>query len=79
LSNVSYGSSTWTFATPTDRAWWAELWAERCVSSSFARQAIDYHIATVDELAAIADGWRAWADDPDAVFVVLHGEIIARP
>jgi 2-polyprenyl-3-methyl-5-hydroxy-6-metoxy-1,4-benzoquinol methylase len=78
LSDVDYGSSTWTFATPADRAWWADLWAERCLSSSFGHQAIRYGIATAAELASIADGWRAWAGDPDAVFVVLHGEIIAR-
>jgi hypothetical protein len=48
------------------------------LSSSFGHQAIRYGIATAAELASIADGWRAWAGDPDAVFVVLHGEIIAR-
>jgi hypothetical protein len=78
LSDVDYGSSTWTFAAPADRAWWADLWAERCVASSFGHQAIQYGIATATELASLADGWRAWAGDPDAVFVVLHGEVIAR-
>jgi ubiquinone/menaquinone biosynthesis C-methylase UbiE len=78
LVDVSYGSSTWTFATPTDRNWWADLWAERCVSSSFAHQAVDYGIATAAELASVAGGWRAWAEDPDAVFVVVHGEVIGR-
>ena len=77
LSNLTYSSSTWTFATPADRTWWSELWAERCVSSEFAQQAIDYGIADQTELAALAEGWRRWARHADAVFIVLHGEILA--
>ena len=73
-----YGSSTWTFATPDDRRWWTELWAERCVGSNFAAQAVDYGLASRAELAEVAGGWRAWGEDPDAVFVVVHGELLAR-
>jgi ubiquinone/menaquinone biosynthesis C-methylase UbiE len=78
LADVSYTTSTWTFATPADRAWWGELWAERITGSALAEQAAGYGIATPSELAALAEGWRAWAREPDAVFVVLSGEILAR-
>lgn len=78
LSEVAYSTSTWTFATPADRTWWAELWAERCISSSFAQQAVDYGVAEGAELVALAEGWRRWASQPDGVFIVPHGEIIAR-
>jgi SAM-dependent methyltransferase len=78
LDDVTYTSSTWTYATPDERAWWSDLWAERTVSSSFGEQAVAYGIATTDELARIAAAWRRWAEDPDAVFVVVHGEIVAR-
>ncbi len=54
------------------------LWAERCTSSSFAQQAVNYGITTAPELLSLANGWREWARDPDAVFVVLHGEVLAR-
>jgi SAM-dependent methyltransferase len=76
--DATYTSSTWTFATPADRRWWAELWAERSVSSSFADQAVAYGIAEREELRDVAAGWRAWAEHADGVFVVPHGEIIAR-
>ena len=69
----------WTFATPDDRAWWCGLWADRCLDSSFAQQAVDYGISTSDELSSIATAWREWAKGDDAVFVVPHGEILARP
>ncbi len=78
FSDITYTSSTWTFATEETRRWWAGLWAERTVGSSFAEQAVAYGIATTDELAGVSAGWREWAGDPAAVFVIPHGEIIAR-
>ena len=78
LGDVTYTTSTWTYATPEERAWWGDLWSVRATSSAFATQAVEYGIATEEELAAIADGWRAWAATDDAVFVVLHGEVLAR-
>ena len=78
LREVTYTTSTWTFATAEDRAWWADLWAERVTASSLAEQAYDYGLASEDELAEIAAAWRGWAIQPDAVFVVVHGEIIGH-
>jgi ubiquinone/menaquinone biosynthesis C-methylase UbiE len=78
LEDVAYTTSTWTFATAEDREWWAGLWAERTVATALAEQAVAYGIASPAELAEIAAGWRAWAEHPDGVFVVLHGEILAR-
>jgi ubiquinone/menaquinone biosynthesis C-methylase UbiE len=78
LTDVAYSTSTWTFATPEDRAYWGGQWAERVVASSFAEQAVAYGIATAAELAGIAEGWRDWLRDPDGVFVAVHGELVAR-
>lgn len=79
FSEVTYSSSTWTYATPEDRAWWGDLWADRVQHSSFAGQAVDYGLASTDELAEISAAWRSWAADPDGVFLVVHGEVLARP
>jgi ubiquinone/menaquinone biosynthesis C-methylase UbiE len=78
FSDVSAGSSTWCFADDEDRAWWGGLWADRVVDSALARQAVDAGHATPGELAAIAAGWRRWAEQPDGWFSVLHGEVLAR-
>lgn len=78
LGDVVFSTSTWTFAEPADRAWWGGLWAERTEDSAFSEQAIRYGIATADDLVDMADGWRAWADHDHAVFVVVHGELLAR-
>ncbi|MGZ8764186.1 MAG: methyltransferase domain-containing protein, partial [Acidimicrobiia bacterium] len=76
---VSVTSSTWTFADPDVRAWWGGLWADRCADSGFAHQAVEYGFADAAELAAIADGWRAWAAEPDGFFMVPHVEVLACP
>jgi len=76
--DVTYSTSTWTFATAADRAWWGDLWAERIVASSLADQAVEYGVAGRPELEEAAGGWRDWAGTPDGTFVLLHGEIVAR-
>jgi ubiquinone/menaquinone biosynthesis C-methylase UbiE len=78
LSDVSATSSTWCFAAPDDRAWWGGLWADRVVDSDLATQLVERGFATEAELTEVAAGWRAWAEQADGWFSVLHGEILAR-
>lgn len=78
FDDIEYTSSTWTVAGPDDRAWWGGLWAERVTSSAFADQAVGYGLATPADLADLADGFRAWAAAPDALWVLPHGEILAH-
>jgi SAM-dependent methyltransferase len=78
LRDVHATSSTWTYADPQSCAWWGGLWADRCELSALADQAIAYGLATRAELGAIAAALRAWSNEPDAFFMVPHGEILAR-
>jgi SAM-dependent methyltransferase len=71
-------SSTWTFADPDRSSWWGNLWADRCEKSAFGEQAVRYGLADAAELAALASSFRDWGAHPDAFFVVLHGEVLAR-
>jgi SAM-dependent methyltransferase len=71
-------SSTWTFADPGSRAWWGGLWADRVTLSAFAEQAVEYGFSDRAELAAIAEAWRRWSDEPAGTFVVPHVEVLAR-
>ncbi len=77
FTDVKASASTWCFATPEDRTWWGELWADRITESAIATQAVEIGAASRDELRAMADGWRRWAANPDGWFTVLHGEILA--
>lgn len=78
FTDVVPGASVWCYATPADRAWWAGVWADRIVESTIATQILAAGWADEETLRDIAAGWRAWADDEDAWFLVPHGEIIAR-
>jgi ubiquinone/menaquinone biosynthesis C-methylase UbiE len=78
FAEVTPSASVWCFATPEERGWWSELWADRTVASSYAETAVAGGHATEAELAAIADAWRAWGADPDGWFCVLHGEARCR-
>jgi ubiquinone/menaquinone biosynthesis C-methylase UbiE len=78
FAEVTPSASAWCFATPEDRTWWGDLWADRMTASAIAEQAERDGFATRAELEDIAAAWRAWAADADAWFAVLHGEIIGR-
>jgi hypothetical protein len=79
FEQVTYGASVWAYATPEQRSWWADLWAERVTRSAFAEQALERGFATSAELTQIADGFRAWAASEDGTWTITHGEILARP
>lgn len=73
---VAVSASAWCFADEGDRAWWAGQWAERVVRSDLARQALERRLSDREELSRIADGFRAWATNPDGWFLVPHGEVL---
>ena len=79
FSEVAPTASAWCFATPEDRAWWGDLWADRMTTSAIAEQAERDNFATRAELEEMAAAWRRWAAHPDGWFAVLHGEIVCRP
>jgi SAM-dependent methyltransferase len=78
FTDVTTTASAWCFANEVDRSWWAGLWADRITVSALADQLLAENRATTDELNAIADAWRRWATNPDAIFIVPHTEIVAR-
>ncbi|KRV49000.1 ubiquinone biosynthesis methyltransferase UbiE [Wenjunlia vitaminophila] len=78
FTDITSSSSTWCYASPEDRSWWAGLWADRTVASSYARTAVEGGYATVEELRQIAAGWREWGAHQDGWFSVLCGEVLCR-
>jgi ubiquinone/menaquinone biosynthesis C-methylase UbiE len=77
FTDVTASSSTWTFADPESRSWWAGVWADRVLESSYRTQALDQGLCDEAELAEISAGWRRWAEQPDGFFMCPHVEIIA--
>ncbi|MFF2041295.1 methyltransferase domain-containing protein [Kitasatospora sp. NPDC058170] len=78
FTEVAATSSTWTYATPEQRAWWGGLWADRILDSAIAATAVAEGFADRAELERISAGWREWAAADDGWFAMLHGEVLAR-
>ena len=76
LDGVQASSSTWCFASPEDRQWWGGMWAERIQQSALATQLLTSGLATQDDLDLVTAGWQRFAQDDDAWFSILHGELV---
>jgi ubiquinone/menaquinone biosynthesis C-methylase UbiE len=76
--DVVVSSSNWTFQSVEERQWWGGLWADRIRQSEFARQCLEYGLASERELTEFSDAFLRWSDEPDAVFIVVNGEVLAR-
>lgn len=77
FSDVRATSSTWTYADAESCAWWGGLWADRCLKSGLADNAVAYGLASADELHDMSRAFREWTTKPDAFFMVPHGEVLA--
>jgi ubiquinone/menaquinone biosynthesis C-methylase UbiE len=76
FTDLEVSTSTWTFAEIEGLSWWGNQWADRIVESNIATGAIDYGIATKDELEEISKGWREWITAPGAFFTFTQVEVI---
>jgi len=78
LRELTVTSSTWTYESDVERAWWGGLWSDRVTQSEFARQSVEYGLTSASELVQIAGAFRRWSEQPDGVFIVTHGEVLAH-
>ncbi|MGO1608260.1 MAG: methyltransferase domain-containing protein [Actinomycetaceae bacterium] len=79
LGTPALTTSTWTYADEESCAWWGNVWRRRALESRFADEVQDRGLADRAELAEISADWERWGSDPDAWFVMVHGELLARP
>jgi ubiquinone/menaquinone biosynthesis C-methylase UbiE len=75
LADITDSASAWTYARPEERTWLAQSWATR-VRESLRPQAVARGHAEA-ELEEIAEGWLAWAAEPQGWFSFLHTEVLA--
>ena len=78
VERIEPSAGTWCYATPSERARWAETWAERISRTVLAEQLVAAGLADQHELDGIAAAWHRWAEDPAAWFIVPNGELILR-
>jgi ubiquinone/menaquinone biosynthesis C-methylase UbiE len=74
FEHIEVTTSNWVFRESDDVRNWGDSWAERITHSSLAEQAVEYGLASHEDLERIADGWRTWARDPEAFFMFIHVE-----
>ncbi|MFT7649874.1 MAG: SAM-dependent methyltransferase [Candidatus Poriferisodalaceae bacterium] len=77
LHEVNITASVWAFADAADRENWGMSWADRTLTSAFGAQAVEYEMATIEDLNEIASAWREWAVHPDGFFHFIHDEALA--
>ncbi|KAG8529534.1 uncharacterized protein KY384_006171 [Bacidia gigantensis] len=78
MSAVAVSSSTYCFATPEDRNWWADMWAYRLLRSSLGTSALEKGFASQSELEEYAEGWRKWASEDEGMWSNINVEIICQ-
>ncbi len=78
FTEVETGVSSWHWASPDERRWWSDLWADRISVTRLADQAIELGLATREELDDLAAAWRRWGAQPDGWFDVPSGELLAE-
>ncbi len=76
FGDVVATASATCYADPPGRSFWGGGWTERALKSAFATQAVDYGLATPDELESISAAWRSWTDEPTGWFAYLVGEAV---
>jgi ubiquinone/menaquinone biosynthesis C-methylase UbiE len=74
---TSVTTSTISYADPAATREWAQTYAERTLRSSIAEKSLEYGIATRTELEDIAAAWRAWGQDPDALWCFTNTQVVA--
>jgi hypothetical protein len=77
FTEITMSASCQVMADEESRRNWGESWAERCLTTDFASQAVAYGYATEAELGEIAADWRAWVNDPDGYFHYICDEGLA--
>jgi hypothetical protein len=77
FETLRVSGTTWTFPGHDAVETWAMSWAARTVGSNLATKAIEYGIATRNDLETIAAGFREWCRDPAAFFSIGHVEVLA--
>ncbi|KIP10558.1 hypothetical protein PHLGIDRAFT_100949 [Phlebiopsis gigantea 11061_1 CR5-6] len=76
--DVVTSSSAWLSRTPEERWSWARPLMHFATESEFAAAAVERGYATREELATMAAGLQAWAEDEDGLCFVPNIEMVCR-
>ncbi|KAF2143184.1 uncharacterized protein K452DRAFT_225320 [Aplosporella prunicola CBS 121167] len=77
-SKMEVSTGTWCKADKDDREFWAKYWIDRLQQSEFRTKATELGGATVEDLEICCKGWNDYAENEDASYTILHGQLICR-
>ena len=77
-SCITATASVWCFSSPDERAYWSDMWADRLLTSSIAKNAMDGGFASQEDISRFVKGWREWGADENGWYSFTHGEILCR-
>jgi ubiquinone/menaquinone biosynthesis C-methylase UbiE len=74
--SVAMTSGTWCYNSQEDLDWWCGMWAERILASDYKANALKTGLTSEEELVRISEAFKIFAKTQDAVFIVVHGEVV---
>lgn len=77
MASAHITASVWSYADAEACSWWGNGQANRCAGDVFARQAREQGLGDAD-IAEIVSAWRQWGAEPEACFIMCHGELLAQ-
>lgn len=77
-SCITATASVWCYSSPEERAYWSNLWADRLLTSSAPKIAMENGFATQEDIDCFIQGWREWGADENGWYTLTHGEILCR-
>lgn len=77
LSSAQITASVWNYADAETCLWWGNSQANRCADETFTLQAKEQGLS-LEDIAGIVNAWKQWGSEPDACFLMCHGELLAH-
>lgn len=78
VTDLRITATVWSYATPGETTAWGHSYAERLLTSPMGERMIEYGYASRADVEAMAAAFRAWAAHPDATWMFVQAEALAR-
>ncbi|KAI1283444.1 ubiE/COQ5 methyltransferase [Xylaria sp. FL0933] len=75
--DITFTWDTWNYQDE-EAVFWAKMWADRALHSSYAPTSLKKGIATQEDLDYISDTWRKWGEVEGAFIIIPNGQILCR-
>ena len=71
-------ASVWCYNTPEERTWSSGMFADRILTTSFKKHALESGLATEEDLIKYSQALRQWGEQEDGWTAITSGEVICR-